>query len=341
MKKLLSVILSATLVAGTAVTVFATGAEMLDINTENLNFDSTIYVDETEIVIGADTQDITLSSGSVIFVPFIVADEENATKENVTKMSDLDDVRLYMNVTEGEKYVEGYEIAKENDVYGAKITIDDYFGSEAVEISGELSLKNRKNGREIVSTEDAENVPVFELANTEETLTSKNGVAKLDVDDNTKIVGFDDDTTHIALTGNNFYFDVKASDQESLFLGVSNQAHKKISTTFENADLTFINFVGRPQFDFNGTLSIITPDIEEEYFLYEISETGRIKQSAAKFNKDDEVFEIKTSTLARYIISDIELDVEVYNGGVEEDTEDETVKPVNPVKPAPPTGAIV
>ncbi|MEG1447764.1 MAG: hypothetical protein RR048_00875 [Oscillospiraceae bacterium] len=340
MKKLLSAILGATIAAGTAVTTFA-DAEVRAIDTDNLSFDTTIYVDETEVKLGADVKDVTLSSESVVFVPFVVKEEgQDATK--VTKLSDLDDVRLYVKVTEGSKYVEKYEIAKENNVYGAKITLEDYFGSEPVEVAAELSLKNRKTGREIATTVDYENMPVFEIKNSEQEVVSKNGVAKLDITEDTQIVSFDDETTHISLSGDGFYFDVKASNQDALYLGVSNKAIKGVATAFENADLTFIDFVGTPVFDFSGTLSIIAPDNEKEYFMYEVAPSGKLAKSSAKFNKEDEVFELKTNKLSKYILSDKELDIEKYNSTIKDDDTTEEVKPETPNtnKPSVDTGAI-
>ena len=336
MKKLLSAILSATMVAGTAVTVFA--AETT-IDTDNLNFDSTIYVDETEVKLGADTKEVTLKSGGEVFFPFVVQEEgKDATR--ITKLSDLEDVKLYVKVTEGSKYVEKYEIAKQNNVYGAKITLEDYFGSEPAEVAAELSLKNKRTGRLIVSTEDLANMPVFEIKNNEETVTSKNGVAKYEITDKTQIVSFDDETTQIALNGNGFYFDVKASNQDALYLGVSNKANKNIATTYENADLTFIDFVGTPVFDFSGTLSVLVPDNEKPYFMYEITESGKLKVSSAKYNKEDEVFELKTNTLSKYVLSDKELDIAKYNSTIKDDGSQDTTEKPETVKPPVNTGAL-
>ena len=344
MKKILTSALVATMVAGSAVTVFANTEvedkkvdtksvdqqqEEYDINNvDNMTFGTTITVGEKKYDLDSKEQisTIKIASGESVFVPFVFdTDEDGKGDINVTRKSDVDDIRLYVKVASGDKYVGDSEIVKQDDVYGAKIDIKDYFGSEDVEIEAKLDIKNRRTGKTISTTEDFEKMPSFQLANETNEFPSKGGVTEFDVTDETEIVEFDDETTFISFAGNGFYFDGKASNQSPLFLGVSYAPIKDISIAYQDADFDFINFPGKPEFDFSGDFSVLVPDPDETYYLYEIQDNGALAEIKSEYNKEDETMVVRTKTLGQYILSDKELEVDDYNNDkdVEADKEDD------------------
>lgn len=339
MKKILTAALVATMVAGSAVTVFAnTGVEDKKVelqqeerevsDIENMIFGSTITVGEKEYELGGKDKihTIKVASGENIFVPFVFdTDEDGKGDIEVTRKSDIEDIRLYVKVEAGDKYVGDYEIVKQDDVYGAKVEIKDYFGAEEVEIEAKLDIKNRRTGKTIFTTEDFERMPAFELANERTEFPSKGGITEFDVTDETEIVEFDEDTTYISFTGNGFYFDGKASNQDPLFLGVSYSPIKEISIEYQDADFDFINFPGKPEFDFSGDFSVLVPDPDETYYLYEIKDNGELAEVKSEYNKEDETMVVRTKNLGQYILSDKELEVDEYSNDkdIEADKEDD------------------
>lgn len=318
MKKFFTSALVATMVAGSAITAFA------EVDSETIDFGSTLKVGETEYTMGSDLSTVKVSGGDKIFMPVMFDSNEDGTADaNITKSSDLEDVRLYVKVTEGKEYVSSYEFAKVDDVYGVEIELNDYFGDDSEEISAEIEIKSRRTGRTIASTDDLENMPSFELENeVMEVPSDSKGVAEFEVTEDTQIVEFDGDTDFISFSGDGFYYDVKASDQDPLYLGVSYSPVKEISVAYQNADLDFISFPGAPEFDFSGNFSVLVPDPDEEYYLYEVKASGKLAETNAQYDEEDEAFVLRTRSLTSYILSDQELDLEKYNEGIEGDETD-------------------
>ncbi|MBR5485158.1 MAG: hypothetical protein IKV41_01440 [Oscillospiraceae bacterium] len=126
------------------------------------------------------------------------------------------------------------------------------------------------------------------------------------------VADFSADVENIELEDNNgFYFDVKASDQGKLNLSYDNVAIKSVVRMAPiDADLTFYNFYGYPEFDFTGKVTLTPEEDDVEYFVYSVAKDGSVSKVNAKLNDDGDAYEFKTRTLGCYVLSDMELDID-------------------------------
>lgn len=236
-------------------------------------------------------------------------------------------------------------------IYCVAVTLEDYYGTVDTEVDFELQLKTRTI--EYDSEDQNGDAPMsFILGQESEKLSESDSIVKrfrhgeltLRIDENTGSVRLDEmddgeEIEHIFLEADDapFTFDVKASDQDDLYLSVNTKANKKITVDNPNAQLTFVNFPGEPEFDFTGTAKFTVDDPDEDYYLYEIVD-DKLVDTSAKYNSEDETFDLRTRTLGSYVISDKELDTTV----VDDKDDNETEKPVKPTTPEKevPTGAL-
>ena len=295
MKKLLASAMAATMVLGaTAATAFA---DIL----EGDQF--TLTVNDTPV------SELGLLPGEAE-IKITVAENE----------SDLDDMKLTLRTTEGKDLIKSSEL----DGTDVVITLNDYAGVSKADLEFEIVLKN-KAGRTMAEQEFRGEVGYEpETANsTNPAITMDNGELEIDYSEGSvHVVELSDGSEsaeQIYLSGPYFSFLVKAVEQDDLYLGFNSKANKDISTEYEDADLTFFNFPGRPEFDFTGEMTVILPDEEIEYYLYSINADGEISAVNADLNEDGDALVFKTRTLGSYVLSDQELDTTITVGDEQEE----------------------
>ena len=101
------------------------------------------------------------------------------------------------------------------------------------------------------------------------------------------------------------YFTVDTLGQKDILLAADNDFDANIAMIYNAANLNFFNGNGA-SFNKIGTLAI---PAEEGSFLYKVDNDGRLTKSDAPYDKDEEAFMVRTRTLGRYVISDIDLKV--------------------------------
>ena len=84
-----------------------------------------------------------------------------------------------------------------------------------------------------------------------------------------------------------------------------------------DADINYINFVGKPSLGTKATVAI-QGDYSDQYYLYEYT-GGKLEEVDADWNEDDGVYEFTTSQLTSYVLSEKALVAEE-----DEDTADDT-----------------
>lgn len=128
------------------------------------------------------------------------------------------------------------------------------------------------------------------------------------------------------------YFTVNTVGQGKLLLAATSDFDSTIASIYPHANLEFFYGSG-DSFNRTGTLYL---HAEEDSFLYQVNSDGSLSKVNAEYDSYDENFVIRTRTLGKYVISDVELDVKdsVNNGGNNNNGGSVTV-PENPA-----TGAI-
>ena len=100
---------------------------------------------------------------------------------------------------------------------------------------------------------------------------------------------------------------VRVYDGEQYFLNVNYDADKTllVNNADSDAEISFLNFEGHPTF--NSTATIYFYQVDEDGFIYQLTDSGKIAKSAAKWSEDDGCWVLKTRTLGSYVFSDAAL----------------------------------
>ena len=97
---------------------------------------------------------------------------------------------------------------------------------------------------------------------------------------------------------------VRLYEKDKFFWNTNVDADKKvlIANADSEAEISFLNFEGKPSF--NSTATVYFYEVDEDGFVYELTGEGKIKKSAAKWSEDDGCWVLKTRTLGSYVFSD-------------------------------------
>ena len=343
MKRFMSVALATAMIASMGVTAFAKNddylydvkeVEALTAGWETTNADK----DEIYFVLAVD--------GKVIVDDVTDA----ATQVEYSEIEDVDDLKVNLKFTDGEEYVVDYYIdaiddntATYDECYAVIFELSDNYTTK--KLIDEKAFSINLDAEKFVVDEDAVNGALSD--DDKEALGSEYDfdgedvyINLVDFNDGKYIVAdFSAKVENIELEDNNgFYFDVKASDQGKLNLTYDNVAIKSVARMAPvDADLTFYNFYGYPEFDFTGKVTLTPEEDDVEYFVYSVAKDGSISKINAKLNDDGDAYEFKTRTLGCYVLSDMELDVEE-DAAVEAPVVDDAPVAEDAVVVAPETG---
>lgn len=341
MKKLVSVLTVVFLICTLCVPAFALSDEPLD-NIESAygtNYGEiyALYPDKAYDSKGKEIKSNNeVSSGSSIFYPIVVKDEDNKNWYFATSLSDIRDVNVRLSKITGSKFIDGAEIVSKNlkdltDKSGSEVgkvrcvevKLKDYYGSKTEQdIAFDIQLRERSSI--VFDSGDYSVVPTdfyvgqeADQPDSEKTTDSptgysgrmSGGLLKFTINDNTRVVKLDEfdgkDVDSILITGGNidFTYEVDASDQKPLYLQVNDKADVDISDKYIDDDLYFINFPGEPFFDHLGTFSYAVPDPDKKYYMYQINGKN-LEEVDARYDRDTECLVFKTRTLGSYVISE-------------------------------------
>lgn len=96
---------------------------------------------------------------------------------------------------------------------------------------------------------------------------------------------------------------VRVYDGEVYYLHSNNDAVRSVlsNNTDTDADIDFLTFEGTPTFNATATVSFY--GVDEDAYVYELGNNGRLTRSAAKWNEDNGSWELRTRTLGSYVFS--------------------------------------
>ncbi|MCI5802484.1 MAG: hypothetical protein MR014_09950 [Oscillospiraceae bacterium] len=249
---------------------------------------------------------------------------------NLEEDMDLDDLRIYNKLTSGKSAVESIELDRgENGEDSLILKLKSTYGVDTDEIEGEIQLKKRTSGSLVKSFEMDFDV------NWDKAQLSEDAELTETVDNSTPVYEFHSSNKNVTFSfdGVDANFEVRLEDQDAVNMYFSTKADKEITQANEDADLSFLSFEGKPEFDFRGTLNYYVEDTDKDWYMYEIDSKGKLKTSAAKYDEDEGAFVLKTSTLGSYVVSDMKLknaDKAPADNGDKDDDKNESGKPENP-----------
>ena len=104
--------------------------------------------------------------------------------------------------------------------------------------------------------------------------------------------------------GDDARFVFNARGQSKLNLAYNTKYDKDFAYDYDDANIDFLTFEGEPTTNRTGTLYIYA---DEDSYIYEVTPRGAKKINGAKYNHDEEAWEIRTRNLTSYAISDKKL----------------------------------
>ena len=104
--------------------------------------------------------------------------------------------------------------------------------------------------------------------------------------------------------GDDARFVFNARGQSKLNLAYNTKYDKDFAYDYDDANIDFLTFEGEPTTNRTGTLYIYA---DEDSYIYEVTSKGAKKINGAKYNHDEEAWEIRTRNLTSYAISDKKL----------------------------------
>ena len=365
MKKVLALVLAATLALGTASVAFAADEEMLvpenfahienglrvfdkDDKVVEIDF-SAIYTEDDDKVDGSSkpmTSD-SIVPGTTLYIPVIGYKYLDSGVKLFTNVSDLKDYRLSYSIDDGKNMIKSMKFVKMNvknfgtatkGLFIALETNDNYImESQSVDMTLKLSSKN---GAWIMFD------IVAGLGKTAQNATVESNFSKdfayeegevgngyFTVGDKKMVLKFDDDADDVTLC---FDEDVEVSGN----MKGQKDVNVRMKTSNDNLeekypDATLRLFPGNKD-TFKRDVNVRMPyeSAVEKPFIYEVDAKGNLTKVTATYDDVAGEFNFKTKTLGDYILSDTELKSKVDSDVPSEDKPSE-----GGTQPNPGTGA--
>ncbi len=275
--------------------------------------------------------------GATYYYTIMDNDPETATDGMLTS----DEIAKHLTVSikeSGDKMIDSYSIVKQNGVYKVKVVTKETFTTEETEATWTIILKRNKKytvaeakveiaqkWAEICDANidnDGYGEYVFTV-NLADAHGGKEGASYDNYTDDCNVEALavipkDADYAEIMFEDTMFWYSVKNSAKTTVNV-YFHEDNKKMSTTYEDADLEMIFFDGTPEFDYTGTMH--APADKDAYVYAVIG--GKLVADKFTWNKDSECWEMNAKKIEGVVVSDIKLDVSKYNSTVGGNTADE------------------
>ncbi|MDD3192781.1 MAG: hypothetical protein PHE47_02870 [Oscillospiraceae bacterium] len=327
MKKILALLLALMLTLSLGVTAFAD-----EVEAENTTPDSTVDSDDNKYQLGFGDLEAGADAepdkpGATYY--YTIMDENDASG----MLTDAD-VASHLTVSikeSGDSMIDAYAIVKQNGVYKVKVETKETYLTDETSATWTITLKKDKKLTVATATveitqqwaelceqsisEDAygEAVYTVDLADAHDGAEGASYDAYTD-DINVEalaVIASDVDYAELYFGDTMFWYAVKNSSKTTANVYFET-ANKSISTTYEDADLDMIFFLGKPEFDYTG---ILHAPADEDAYVYAVID-GKLVADKFKWNSDAECWEYNTRTPEGVVVSDVELDVSLYNSTV-------------------------
>lgn len=126
------------------------------------------------------------------------------------------------------------------------------------------------------------------------------------------VIGSDVDYAELYFEDTMFWYSVKNSSKTTVNVYYET-SNKTMATTYEDADLEMIFFPGAPEFDYTG---ILHAPADEDAYVYAVID-GKLVSDKFDWDEDSECWEYSTRAIEGVVVSDIALDVSLYNATVD------------------------
>ena len=343
MKKVLSLVLAALMVAGTASVAFAAATEVEFVDDTG----ATWYTRSSDLVdVDGESKDDYMQGhdhnllkpksielvkpGSTIYFKLQAGDTDDY-EDSVKRMKVKANWNVGADLVESVKveYIDAEYYVGVTTKAGVKTSLDDLDGEIKIYRS---SPNNAWDTLTVNFREDGFGTVTF----TEDPAVHTNQTDDFIVDTDSHNVKFKDLEDIVIEFDGVGEFEINVKDQDKLYLGFDHKAVTEIADKYDYAELEFVNFPGAPKFNRTGIFYLYVD--EADSFVYALKD-GKLEAVKATY---DEEYEAMKFSLRNFpdslIISDTELEiVNDETSSSEAPAEGETT-PSETVKPNPGTG---
>lgn len=341
MKKVLALVLSVLMVLSLSVVAFAE-----EVKEEKTTPDTTVDVDNDEdakyelgfgdLEAGPDAEPD--KPGATYYYTILIDYDED--EDEYTMLTD-DEIAKHLTVSikeSGDKMIDSYSIVKQNGVYKVKVVTKETFTTEETEATWTITLKRNKKytvaeakvdiaqkwAKICDANIDADGygeyvftVDLHEAGDPHKGASYDNYTDDANIEA-LAVIPKKADYAELHFEDTMFWYSVKNSAETTVNV-YFHEDNKKMSTTYEDADLEMIFFDGTPEFDYTG---IMHAPADEDAYVYAVI-GGKLVADKFTWNKDSECWEMNAKKIEGVVVSDIKLDVSKYNSTVGGDTADE------------------
>lgn len=341
MKKALSLVLAALMVAGTASVAFA--AKLADFTVESESGAKAVFEDDGKYYTWSGSKAMMSEKGNLKQGTTVYFKLENVGYED----KDMEKLKAKGDWTNGADLVKELKVeykrtrAGHYDYYVAVYTNAEST-VEFEDLTGEIKLYKSSPNNEMstlklnFSTLSHNSIKFVEdkasCDQEDYSDVSDDYIVYDDAHDDYKpVVGFEEDLGDITIEFDEVgQYDINVDDQEKLYLGYNFTENAELAAKYSYAELEFINFLNAPKFNRNGVFYLYA---DEGSFLYALND-GKLEAVKTTYDTDYEALKFTVKQFPdSWVISDTEL--EIVNDST--DTEGETT-PSDTVKPNPGTG---
>lgn len=206
--------------------------------------------------------------------------------------------------TQGKDLVSSVTIDEDDEVLVVTLK-KDYKSTKDKTLEGTVKLREKGKTKYYTLSINAEiGYTVVDLA------VDANGEINLDDIDKDSIYRIQDDDKGygtLNFSAGDSDISVRVYDGEVYYLYSNSDAIKSVLTANNDtdSDIDFLTFEGRPTFNATATISFY--GVDEDMYIYEVNDNGRLTRSGAKWNEDNDTWELRTRTLGSYVFSETAL----------------------------------
>ena len=221
----------------------------------------------------------------------VVIHDKSCETENCEDISHI----LHLTNEEKAEAIELYtEVYTYNYNYFVTIYTKKNYDTKPIDLVGEIKLvKKQRNNPDDISTVSVNRTFGYKTDFAE-------GI-RHKINNNKPVVNFSKVKGEIEIEiSDDIEFEVDAENQKDLFMGYNTNANFEIIDQNPDANIRFLNFIGKPEFNNSGKMRVYSE--KTDLYVYEIVNNG-IKLIKAKYD-DYEAYVFETRKLGSYLFSD-------------------------------------
>lgn len=315
MKKLLAMLLALTTAASLSVTAFAEGTDNSTPETPETPVTNAQIIMEKNsdgLVLDADA---ILQPGKTYYFPIkYIAAGKTPSEATALTSTQFNSFKFHFGNEEGKRMIDSVKVEKHKSIYSIAIKVKSGWPITVSEVSYSTTVIDTKDSNAEIEAPSLnfqagyKSIDESSLKNPDYVLVTPS--APVITEDNFDTLNDMADGKEVTFANDDWEYTVRVNGMKDINM-VSNQDDiDEIVEKYEDNDFKFISFPAGPEFRTTGTLSIDVSDeitdFEGKFFVYRYL-NGKLSKVDFTLNQDDELLNIKTKQLGRFVLTNKEV----------------------------------